>query len=123
MERCTTSQVASAEIFLKLKTTKTPKSDFDFSNNNTKSLSNIIELIKRKEIFNKKEKKKKEDFEYFLLKNNRKEIMDEIFNVYSDYDIKLKEPNKLNINNNENKNEILLSSNKISCIMDKNTCN
>ena len=106
MERCTTSQVASAEIFLKLKTTKTPKSDFDFSNNNTKSLSNIIELIKRKEIFNKKEKKKKEDFEYFLLKNNRKEIMDEIFNVYSDYDIKLKEPNKLNINNNENKNEI-----------------
>ena len=32
--------------------------------------------------------------------------MNEIFHVYSDYDIKLKEPNKLNINNNENKNEI-----------------
>ena len=31
--------------------------------------------------------------------------MNEIFHVYSDYDIKLKEPNKLNINNNENKNK------------------
>ena len=52
--------------------------------------------------------------------------MNEIFHVYSDYDIKLKEPTKLNINNNENKNEIkkkLLSSNKISYIMEKNTSN
>ena len=50
------------KFFLKLKTIKTPKSDFDFTNNNTKSLSNIIESTKRKEMFNKKKKKKKEDF-------------------------------------------------------------
>ena len=130
------------KFFLKLKAIKTPKSDFDFSNNNIKSLSDIIELIKRKEEYsllgkeyiintlinlsesisidnydlcknfkkkfknskkNKKEKKDDEkDFEYFLLKNNHKEIKNEIFNVYNDYDIKLKESNKLNINNNEN---------------------
>jgi SHAQKYF class myb-like DNA-binding protein len=37
------------KFFLKLKAIKTPKFDFDFSSNNIKSLSDIIEIIKRKE--------------------------------------------------------------------------
>ena len=56
------ARLSMQKFFLKLKTIKTPKSDFDFTNNNTKSLSNIIESTKRKEMFNKKKKKKKEDF-------------------------------------------------------------
>ena len=48
-----------------------------------------------------------------LLKNNHKEIINEIFNVYSEYDIKLKEPTKLNINNNENKNKNEIKKKKI----------
>ena len=37
------------KFFLKLKTIKTSKSDFDFSDNNIKSLSDIIEMIKKKD--------------------------------------------------------------------------
>ena len=62
------ARLQSQKFFLKLKTIKTPKSDFDFSNNNIKSLSNIIELIKRKEIFNKKEKKEEGRFWIIFIK-------------------------------------------------------
>jgi len=44
------------KFFLKLKAIKTPKFDFDFSNNNIKSLSDIIEIIKRKEDYIKRGK-------------------------------------------------------------------
>jgi SHAQKYF class myb-like DNA-binding protein len=44
------------KFFLKLKAIKTSKFDFDFSSNNIKSLSDIIEIIKRKDEYLKRGK-------------------------------------------------------------------
>ena len=44
------------KFFLKLKAIKTSKFDFDFSNNNIRSLSDIIEIIKRKDEYIKRGK-------------------------------------------------------------------
>jgi len=44
------------KFFLKLKAIKTSKFDFDFSSNNIKSLSDIIEIIKRKDEYHKRGK-------------------------------------------------------------------
>ena len=86
------------KFFLKLKTIKNTKSDFDFSSNNIKNLSDIIETIKRKEEYSKKGK------EYIIstLINLSKSISCENLDLYKD----VKKNSKNNCNKGkENGNE------------------
>ena len=90
------------KFFLKLKTMKNSKYDFDFSSNNIKNLSDIIEIIKRKEEYTKKGK------EYIIdtLINLSKSISCENLDLYKDVKKYSKNNNKGKENGNEDeKNE------------------
>ena len=99
------------KFFLKLKAIKNSKSDFDFSSNNIKNLSDIIETIKRKEEYSKKGK------EYIIntLINLSKSISCENLDLYKDVNKNSKNNSskeKENGNEDEKNEEFEYNNNK-----------
>ena len=113
------------KFFLKLKAIKTPKFDLDFSSNNNKSLSDIIEIIKRKEEYTKRGK------EYIIstLTSLSESISIESDSLCKNFKAKIKKNKKNEKNTNQNnineynkeiKNELFYSLNDNSVYIEEN---
>jgi len=113
------------KFFLKLKAIKTPKFDLDFSSNNIKSLSDIIEIIKRKEEYTKRGK------EYIIstLTSLSESISIESDSLCKNFKAKIKKNKKDEKSTNQNniteynkeiKNELFYSLNDNSVYIEEN---
>ena len=113
------------KFFLKLKAIKTPKFDLDFSSNNNKSLSDIIEIIKRKEEYTKRGK------EYIIstLTSLSESISIESDSLCKNFKAKIKKNKKDEKSTNQNniteynkeiKNELFYSLNDNSVYIEEN---
>jgi SHAQKYF class myb-like DNA-binding protein len=115
------------KFFLKLKAIKTSKFDFDFSNNNIRSLSDIIEIIKRKDEYLKRGK------EYIIstLISLSESISIENNDLCNNFKKKIKKIKKdehsqnIIIDNKKNKNDLfnVFTDNNGNSEKDKSTAN
>lgn len=115
------------KFFLKLKAIKTSKFDFDFSSNNIKSLSDIIEIIKRKDEYLKRGK------EYIIstLISLSESISIENNDLCNNFKKKIKKIKKdehsqnIIIDNKKNKNDLfnVFTDNNGNSEKDKSTAN